>query len=105
MNVYEIHEVWIAAKKADHALGQFLEEKGDDLAVGSLEEGEEETIEIRIRRLTEKEIGAKSMNCCPAWGDGCELCKEAGDFVRISLQDLIDKRKPEDFPCVIAEEE
>ena len=103
MNVYEIGSLTIAAKSAEHALSEYLEVDGENLFAGDIEEGEAEIIEIRMKRLTSAQIAEKLNPCCN--GDGCELCEEAQETVYISWQEVIDKHKPEDFPCVIAEEE
>ena len=102
LHVYEIGRFAIAAKSAEHALSEYLEADGENLYVGDIEEGEAEIIEIRIERMTVKQIAAKTHPCC---ADGCPLCDAAQDWVYISYQDMIDKCKPGDFPCVIAEGE
>lgn len=101
LHVYEIGRFAIAAKSAGHALSEYLEVGGEDLYVGDIEEGEAEIIEIRIERMTAKQIAAKTHPCC---ANGCLLCDAAEETVYISYQDMIDKYGKEDFPCVIAEE-
>lgn len=108
MNVYEINDVVIAAKDADSAFSGYMEHMEglvDTFYCGDLAEGEEFDMSILIKRLTQKEIVAKQIPCCSIWGDGCELCEGKNDEVYVSYQDLIDKRKETDFPCVIAKEE
>ncbi len=103
LHVYEIGSLTIAAKDAEAALNVYIEEEGENLYEGDLHEGKDETVVIHMRRLTSTQIAEKLNPCCN--GDGCELCEAAEETVYVSWQDVIDKRKPEEFPCVIAEEE
>jgi hypothetical protein len=105
VNVYEIGGYTIAAESADHALEVYVEETNDleDLSVDEPVEGETLELTIAITRLTGKQISAKTMYCCD---DGsCSFCEGKDEAVLISIQDLIDRRKESEFPCVIAQEE
>lgn len=80
MNVYEINGSFIASPNADIAFREYLEESNylDDIYIGEMKESEEETITITIRRLTQKAIEEKNIECCE---DGCTLCQDKGDYV------------------------
>ena len=105
MNVYEIGEYTIASENPDQALGVYMEETNslDNYFIGELEEGESEEITITIKRLIQKKIQVRNMECCED-GD-CKWCEDKGEVVYISLQDVIDDLDEHAFPCVIAKEE
>lgn len=108
INVYEIEGYTIAAKCTDHAFSQFMEETNgmDGIFIGDLEEGETEEVTIEIRRLTQKQIDAKRINCCVTeQDDGCEFCRDKEDKQIVSCSELMSKFNESDFPCVVAREE
>lgn len=107
MNVYKINEYWIAAKDADEAFGQFMEEANglEDVFIGHLDEDEADSFTINLRRLNENEIATRDIHCCgDDQYDGCDRCKDVGDYVLISLQDCINDRKEDHFPCMLVKE-
>lgn len=100
-NVYKVNEYWIAAKDADSAFGQYLEETDslDHMYVADLEEGEETEVTVSIKRLTTKEIETQIVACCE---DGCDRCEELNEQVYDSCQELIERTT--EFPSVLAKE-
>ncbi|WP_405169454.1 hypothetical protein [Paenibacillus sp. FSL H3-0286] len=101
MNVYKVNEYWIAAKDADAAFGQYLEETDslETMIVDDLAEGEETEITVSIKRLTTKEIETQTVTCCE---DGCDRCEDLNDHLYDTYQELLTQRT--DFPCVLAKE-
>lgn len=101
MNVYKVNDHWIAAKDPESAFGHYLDETDsmDDIFIGDLEEGEEEVIQISVRRLTTEAMNVKVVPCCE---DGCAECDGLNEQVYSSYQELIDGAK--DFPCTLAKE-
>jgi len=101
MNVYKVNEYWIAAKDADAAFGQYLEETDslDNMYVSDLVEGEETEITVTIKRLTTKEIEIQTVPCCE---DGCDRCDGLNEQLYDTYQELLTQRT--DFPCVLAKE-
>jgi len=107
VNVYEInndgrHAVWIAAKDANSALSEYLENEGDNFTVEDMAEGETVETTISIKRQTTKQIEEKFLLCCPD-GSCCAYCEDAN--TPFSFQDFIDRKERWQFPCVIASEE
>lgn len=106
MNVYEVAEYVIAADTIEQALGVYMEESNslDNIFIGEPEEGGTEEVTILLKKLTRKAIDSKSHNCCGDDIDNCEICKDVGDYVILSYQDMIDRLEERYFPCVIAKE-
>lgn len=105
MNVYQIGKLTIAAESPEKAYWQWLDYNNDFeelFALANLAEGEEETVEITVRRLTNYEINNLYVPCCV---DGCDDCEDLNDHIYYSYQQLMDQKKKEDFPCVLSIEE
>nr|WP_156736296.1 hypothetical protein [Mycobacterium sp. E3298] len=102
MNVYKINERYIAAKNADIALSHYIEETcyPENLFFGEMDEGEEDSCQLRIKRLTLKEMDFEMVMCC---NDGCSECEGKDEPVLYSLKEMINKN--ENFPCTICWEE
>lgn len=102
MNVYKINNYTIAAKNADEALSYYFDESCflDGLYFGQLEDGEEDSVEIKIKRLTDKEKNREYITCC---FDGCDECEDKDEPVLHSCNELLDNNTQ--FPCVICLEE
>jgi hypothetical protein len=102
MNVYKINDRYIAAKNADSALGHYLDETcyPESLYFGEMDEGEEDTCEIKIKRLTSKEMDFETVTCCT---DGCDECYSRDEPVLYSFREVISKS--EKYPCIICWEE
>jgi hypothetical protein len=103
MNVYEINGYWIAAPCKMDAYYIFLNEE-DNLEYpfkdeDDLDENDEDSFTITIRRITSQELNKKDIPCC---NDGCEDCQE-NDNTYYSLQDLLDSK--DNLKCVLAKEE
>lgn len=107
MHVYKINQFYIAAKNADSAFGEFMEHSDsmEDVFIGDLEEKEEETVEINVKRLSTKAMNTKNNPCCGDEGDyTCYRCDHAEDTVYISFQDMIndvEKSEHRSFPEVL----
>ncbi|MEK3717943.1 hypothetical protein [Paenibacillus sp. FSL R7-0333] len=101
MNVYKVNDYWIAAKDADTAYGQYLEETDgmENMEVDDIAEGEETEITVHIYRLTAHEIAVQTVPCCE---DGCDRCEDLNDHLYDTYQELLTQKT--DFPCVLAKE-
>jgi len=101
MNVYKVNDLWIAAKNADDAFAQYMEETDamSHITLCNIDEGGEEEILISIKRLTIEEINGFAVPCCE---DGCDECEDQDEHVYYTYQELIDKSK--EFPCILAKE-
>ncbi|MFA4132562.1 MULTISPECIES: hypothetical protein [unclassified Brevibacillus] len=100
-NVYEINGYWIAANNANEAFDHYLDDSCFIAGVyfGEMNEDEEESVIISVRRVRAKEMTKKDIPCCE---DGCERCAEKNDREYDSMQDIIDRNT--EFPCTIARE-
>lgn len=100
MHVYQINQNYIAAETLEKAYYEHLDDTNDleELFDGiTLEPGEQTTVEIVARRLTEKEIDTITVPCCE---DGCSECDNRNEQLVYTLRELINKGG--EFPRVIA---
>lgn len=107
MNVYKIGKYYIAAEKPEQAYFKWADESSEldflfDLS--NIEEGEERTEEITIKRLTTNQIDYNAVPCCDGNSD-CDKCAHLDDHAYLTFREVIETKINEEFPCVIAIEE
>jgi len=107
MNVYKISKYYIAAEKPEQAYCKWADESSEldflfDLS--NIEEDGEWTEEITIKRLTTEQINYNAVPCCDGNSD-CDKCDELEDHIYSTFQEVIESKREDEFPCIIAIEE
>lgn len=102
MNIYRINDCYIADNTSNGAFIHYMEEElpHGDLFTDEPKRGEEATFTISVKEVSASDRQRKNIPCCE---HGCDLCVDVGDFVYISLDDIL--KQYQEFPALLAKSE